>query len=154
MQVRIVPYLLLLAGIVLWTQADHVPASPFQIIGAAEYSRGVAVALLLTGGCCALSDLLALLKTRKISRTPTNGGQKSSFIVLSTVILLVAYACGISYLGYAVSTFCFLLLSILIMGAVRRSGITVGLCFTVGTTLLMYWGMRIFNVFLPEALFF
>ena len=154
MQVRIVPYLLLAAGAVLWTQADLVPASPFQIVGAAEYSRGVAVAILLTGGCCALGDLYILLKTRRTAQAAASAGQAPSLAAVSTAVLLVAYAFGIACLGYTVSTLCFLLLSLWIMGAIRRSGVTATLCFALGTTLLMYCGMRIFNVFLPEAALF
>ena len=154
MQVRIVPYLLLAAGAVLWTQADLVPASPFQIVGAAEYSRGAAIAILLTGGCCALGDLCALLKTRKTARVAASAAQEPCLTVVFSAVLLVAYAFGIAYLGYTVSTLCFLLLSLWSMGAIRRSGITVTLCFALGTTLLMYCGMRIFNVFLPEAALF
>jgi hypothetical protein len=148
-----VPYLLLLAGAVLWMQADTIPASPFQIIGAAEYSRGVAAAVLLTGGCCALSDLYALLKAGKAQEAAAEK-QKFPLSVLTTTILLVVYALGISFLGYTVSTFCFLLLSMWSIGAIQRSGITISLCFAAGSTLLMYCGMRVFNVLLPETLLF
>lgn len=155
MSLRIFPYVLFCLGALIFYNALGISDSPFQTLGAADYAQGMATLCMGSSLIFILLDWLRCIRRRSMPRLHLPA-IRHLHIVTGVMGLLLLYAAGVNYLGYAVSTFCFLMLGMRLLavsGSFMRD-MRVMAPTALLISVVMYYAMRLFNVLLPQALLF
>lgn len=145
--------LLALCGVLYW-QAGTISTPPFVPIGPAFYPRIVLVLLAGLAVWLILEDVLAA--RRRATRAATTSEPRPHYrLVLTCFLVFGGYVVGLSFLGYSLATFLFVLGLGWILGPRQIQALPKLLLSAAGTTVatsLIF--ERYLHVFLPRGLLF
>ncbi|MDR2391281.1 MAG: tripartite tricarboxylate transporter TctB family protein [Planctomycetota bacterium] len=120
-----------------------------DLLGATGFPR-------IVGGLLALSSAIVLAQTfldlKRKGEEPISG--KIDFRTGLAMILAVAYVLGVIHLGFAISTFFFLLFLTLVFDNLKLTHIKGILAYSAGLTLVAHYFFKVFKVYLPDTILF